>query len=70
MLNSKTYVTLERVVKASSVGISALELLFNGNNAVFIGNDEDFEFVKVIEQLTYNNEYSKILDLINEYKNR
>lgn len=70
MLNSKTYITLERVVLASSVGLSALELLFNNGNSIFIGNDDDFDFVNLIEELTNKNEYDKILTLIDEYSNR
>lgn len=66
---NKSYLTLERVVSASSVGLSALELLFNSDVIIIHGNDSEFNLIKFIEELTYNREYDKILRVINEYKN-
>ena len=69
MINSKSYVTLERVVLASSVGLSALELLFNHEVIIIDGNDIEFNLIKEIEELTYNKEYDKILNTIEQYQN-
>ena len=68
-MSSKTYVTLERVVAASSVGLSALELLFNHDTVIVYGNDSEFNLIVVIEELTYNKEYDKILNAIEQYQN-
>lgn len=69
MINSKSYVTLERVVLASSVGLSALELLFNHEVIIIDGNDIEFNLIKEIEELTYNKEYDKIVNMLKQYNN-
>lgn len=69
MISSKTYVTLERVVAASSVGLSTLELLFNYDIVIVDGNDSEFNLIVLIEELTYNKEYDKILNAIEQYQN-
>lgn len=69
MINSKSYVTLERVVLASSVGLSALELLFNHEVIIIDGNDIEFNLIKEIEELTYNKEYDKIVNMLKQYTN-
>lgn len=69
MINSKNYVTLERVVLASSVGLSALELLFNHEVIIIDGNDIEFNLIKEIEELTYNKEYDKIVNMLKQYTN-
>ena len=48
MISSKTYVTLERVVAASSVGLSTLELLFNYDIVIIYGNDSEFNLIVLI----------------------
>lgn len=68
-MSSKTYVTLERVVSASSVGLSALELLFNHDIVIVTGNDFEFNLIMLIEDLTYNKEYDKILRILEQYRN-
>lgn len=69
MINSKSYVTLERVVLASSVGLSALELLFNHEVIIIDGNDIESNLIKEIEELTYNKEYDKIVNMLKQYTN-
>ena len=68
-MSSKTYVTLERVVSASSVGLSALELLFNHDTVIVDGNESEFKLIILIEELTYNKEYDKILRILEQYQN-
>ena len=68
-MSSKTYVTLERVVSASSVGLSTLELLFNHDTVIVYGNESEFNLIVLIEELTYNKEYDKILNAIEQYQN-
>jgi hypothetical protein len=69
MINSKSYVTLEKVILASSVGLSALELLFNHEVIIVDGNDIEFNLIKEIEELTYNKEYDKIVNMLKQYTN-
>lgn len=69
MINSKSYVTLEKVILASSVGLSALELLFNHEVIIVDGNDIEFNVIKEIEELTYNKEYDKIVNMLKQYTN-
>jgi hypothetical protein len=65
----KTYVSLDRVISASSGGLSSLEALFNTTTVIINGDDEDFELIKLIEELTFNKDYNKIVELINQIKN-
>jgi hypothetical protein len=64
MRANKSYLTLERVVLASSVGISALELLFDSDIIIVHGNDYEFELIKIIEELMYNQNYDKLYHIL------
>lgn len=65
----KTYISLDRIISASSGGLSSLEALFNAVTVIVYGNEEDFNLIKLIEDLTYNKDYNKIVELINKIKN-
>ncbi len=65
----KTYVSLDRVISASSGGLSSLEVLFNAVTVIVYGNEEDFNLIKLIEALIHNKDYNKIVELINKIKN-
>lgn len=65
----KTYVSLDRVISASSGGLSSLEALFNAVTVIVYGNEEDFNLIKLIEDLIYNKDYNKIVEIINNIKN-
>lgn len=67
MRASKTYLTLEKVVVASSINISILELLFNSDVIIVNGSDSDFELIKLIEELLYNKEYDEIYRILKQY---
>ena len=69
MISSKTYVTLERVVSASSVGLSTLELLFNHDIVIVDGSYSEFELIKVIEELVYNKDYDEICRILKQHRN-
>ena len=69
MKKCKTYVSLDRVISASSGGLSSLEALFNATTVIINGNDDDFKLIKLIEELTFNKDYDKIINLINLINN-
>jgi hypothetical protein len=69
MRANKSYLTLEKLVSASSVGISALELLFNSDLIIVYGSESDFETIKMVEELVYNKDYDEVYRILNKYRN-
>ncbi len=68
MRANKSYLTLERLVSASSVGISTLELLFNSDLIIVHGTEAEFELIKVIEELVYNKEYDEVYRILKKHQ--